>query len=107
MRARHWITLSLRLVGLASVLWGVYNVISIVQAKDSMASLQATMQQFAKDTPVAGMFNADSFRPSYVGPALWIGVGLALMLISGPLTRLLFSGMPSGQPTTASDPRAS
>src|SRR5215216_3686432 len=106
MRARHWITLSIRLVGLASVLWGVYSVISIIQTKDTMATMQATVQGLAKDSPFAGMFNPNNFQPSYVGPTIWIGLGLALMLVSGPLTRLLFSGLPSGQSTSASDPGA-
>jgi hypothetical protein len=92
MRPRGWVTLSIRLVGLASALFGVYQVISIIQAAESFKAL-ASFGEFARDTPVAGMFNAEVFRPSYLGPVLWTGVGLLLMLISGPLTRLLFSGL--------------
>ena len=60
MRPRGWITLSIRLVGLASVLFGVYQVISIIQAAESFKAL-ASLGEFARDTPVGGMFKAEVF----------------------------------------------
>jgi hypothetical protein len=97
MRPRGWVTLVIRLVGLASVLWGVYVLISTIDAARSVASIG----DMAKDTPLAGMFKAENFQPSYVGPALWIGAGLLLMVLGGPLGRFLFSGIESPEPNTA------
>ena len=95
MSARSWVTLVIRLMGLASVLLGVYNLISIIEVRSS--PFVDSMSQMAKDTPMAAMFSGENFRPSYVGPTLWIGAGLTLMLIGGPLGRFLFSGLESRQ----------
>jgi hypothetical protein len=97
MRPRGWVTLIIRLVGLASVLWGVYVLISTIDAASSMASIG----EIAKDTPLAGMFKAENYQPSYVGPALWIGAGALLMIVSARLVRFLFSGIETPEPTTA------
>ena len=98
MRPRGWVTLGIRLVGLVSVLYGVYQLISIVEATQAVESV-ASLGELVKDTPVAGMFKAENFQPSYLGPVLWIGAGLVLMMIGGPLGRFLFSGIEA--PVTA------
>ena len=101
MRPRGWVTLIIRVIGLASVLWGVYDLITTIEAASNIQSLP-DFGGLAKDTPLAEMFKAENFRPSYVGPALWIGAGLALMALGGPLGRFLFSGIETPEPNAAS-----
>jgi hypothetical protein len=100
MHARGWITLVIRLVGLASVLFGAYRLISTIEAAQNMSAL-ASIADMARDSPVAGMFKPENFRPSYVGPALWIAAGLLLMILGGPLGRFLFSGIESPRASPA------
>ena len=97
MSIRSWITLGIRLVGLAAVLVGVYEVISLIEYSTSPAV--ASLSKLAKDSAMAGMFDAETLRPNYAVPAIWIGGGLLLMFLGGPITRLLFSGIESPQST--------
>lgn len=88
MRARSSVTLTLRLVGLGSVLLGVYKLISILEVTTSPA-MESFRNMFASN-PIAGMVDPELFRPSYLGPGLFVGVGIVLMLLSKWLTRFLF-----------------
>jgi hypothetical protein len=103
MSPRSWVTLSLRLVGLVSVLWGVYNLIVIIQVTSS--PVLASIREMASRTPVKDMFGEEALRPNYLGPGLWIGVGLLLIAVSKPLTRMLFSGLePAAAPKAPTAP---
>jgi hypothetical protein len=91
MRARSSVTLALRLVGLGSVLLGIYKILSILEETTSPA-MESIRSMFASQ-PMAGMVDPESFRPSYLAPVLFVGVGVALILLSKLVTRVLFSDL--------------
>ena len=91
MSTRSKVILAIRLLGLASVLFGAYALIATYQQASSPA--MASLRELTKNSPVETMFSEDALRPDYTTPGLWISAGLVLLLVSAPLTRLLFSGL--------------